>query len=156
MSLNYKGFLKTPIGIIEIRATEEKITMIQFVDCIDEKENLNIVIKNCISQLDEYFKGKRKEFDIPVEIRGTDFQLRVWQIVKSIPYGKTLSYKDIALMLGNKNYSRAVGNANNKNRLAIIIPCHRVIGNNNKLTGYSAGIEKKQWLLKFELNNSRN
>jgi len=148
--MSYNAFLNTPIGIIKIIANEEKIISLQFVNKIDEQENLNCVLKEVMSQLKEYFNGIRKNFNIPLEIRGTDFQIRVWNLVKCIPYGETLSYKDIALMLGNVNYSRAVGNANNKNKFPIIIPCHRVIGSSGKLIGYSSGIEKKEWLLRLE------
>ena len=148
--MSYNAFLNTPIGIIKIIASEEKIISLQFVNKIDEQENLNCVLKEVMSQLKEYFNGIRKNFNIPLEIRGTDFQIRVWNLVKCIPYGETLSYKDIALMLGNVNYSRAVGNANNKNKFPIIIPCHRVIGSSGKLIGYSSGIEKKEWLLRLE------
>ena len=100
--------------------------------------------------MQEYLNGKRKNFDIPIKLNGTQFQKRVWQALTSIPYGKIVTYKDIANLIGNKNAQRAVGMANNKNPIVIIIPCHRVIGANRNLTGYSGGLEVKKKLLKIE------
>lgn len=108
------------------------------------------LIKDCALQLKEYFEGKRKVFHIPVNPEGTDFQKKVWDALKSIPYGETRSYKEIAEKIGNKNASRAVGGANNKNPIGIIIPCHRVIGANGKLIGYAGGLELKKELLNLE------
>lgn len=151
----YNTFLESPIGILRIASFKDKINIIEFVDKKD-KEIINSLLNEAILQLKEYFNGERKEFNLPIEMRGTDFEIKVWEIIKKIPYGKKITYKDIALLIGGIKYSRAVGNACNKNRLAIIIPCHRVIGVNNKLVGYSSGIEKKKWLLDFELKNSIN
>jgi len=108
------------------------------------------LIKKTINQLDEYFSGKRKVFDIPINPQGTDFQIKVWEALQTIPYGKTNSYGEIAGMIGNQKASRAVGMANNRNPIAIIIPCHRVIGHSGNLTGYAGGLELKQQLLKLE------
>ena len=107
-------------------------------------------LKLCFTQLDEYFRGKRKVFSIPFQLHGTAFQKKVWHALLDIPYGLTKSYGDIAGKIGHKNAFRAVGNANNKNRIAIMIPCHRVIGMNGRLTGYAAGIWRKKWLLEHE------
>lgn len=147
--MNYKGFFNSPIGIIKITACEDKIDTLEFVD-YREDDKLNTILHKCLNQLEEYFKGTRKEFDLDLEIKGTPFQVKVWENVRKIPYGDTATYKDIALILGNRAYSRAVGNANNKNKIPIIIPCHRVIGVKNRIGGYSCGIEKKEWLLRFE------
>jgi methylated-DNA-[protein]-cysteine S-methyltransferase len=102
-------------------------------------------------QLDEYFTGELTEFDLPIQLRGTDFQQRVWEILKTIPYGITMSYGELAKLINQPNASRAVGLANGKNPVSIVVPCHRVIGTNGKLTGYGGGIERKQWLLNHEL-----
>ncbi len=102
------------------------------------------------TQLKEYLEGRRKAFDIKYEVSGTEFQKKVWNEIARIPYGKTLSYKEIALRIGNENAQRAVGNASNKNKLVLIIPCHRVVGSNGKLTGYAAGLDIKKRLLDLE------
>ena len=103
-----------------------------------------------VSQLNEYFAGTRKSFDLPLKFDGTEFQNRVWRELQNIPYGKTISYKELAEKTGNIKACRAVGMANNKNPLPIIIPCHRVVGSNGKLTGYAGGLEVKKFLLELE------
>ena len=141
------------IGDIFISADENFLLSVQFVNhnFIENKENK--IIRQTIKQFDEYFRGKRKKFELPLNPKGTEFQKKVWLQLMNIPYGKTATYKDIATEIGNTNASRAVGNANNKNPIAIIIPCHRVIGSNNKLTGYAGGLDKKEKLLNLEKNN---
>lgn len=141
------------IGDIFISADENFLLSVKFVNhnFIENKENK--IIRQTIKQLDEYFRGKRKKFELPLNPKGTEFQKKVWLQLMNIPYGKTATYKDIATLIGNTNASRAVGNANNKNPIAIIIPCHRVIGSNNKLTGYAGGLDKKEKLLNLEKNN---
>lgn len=104
-------------------------------------------------QLQEYFFGKRKTFDLPLAIEGTEFQIKVWKALSEIPYGTTCSYKDIAIKIGNCKASRAVGMANNKNPIPIIVPCHRVIGASGKLVGYAGGLNIKQKLLNVENAN---
>lgn len=111
------------------------------------------LIKKAYDQLDEYFKGIRKSFDLPLAPKGTEFQKKVWNALLKIPYGSTCSYKDIAVMIGNEKACRAVGGANNKNPIFIIIPCHRVIGTNGSLVGYGAGLDLKKRLLDLEQNN---
>jgi methylated-DNA-[protein]-cysteine S-methyltransferase len=108
------------------------------------------LIKKTANQLDEYFSKKRKKFDIPIELDGTDFQKKVWEALQNIPYGETRSYGEIASVTGNSKASRAVGMANNRNPIAIIVPCHRVIGHDGSLTGYAGGLELKQALLDLE------
>lgn len=141
------------IGDIFISADENFLLSVKFVNhnFIENKENK--IIRQTKKQLDEYFRGKRKKFELPLNPKGTEFQKKVWLQLMNIPYGKTATYKDIATLIGNTNASRAVGNANNKNPIAIIIPCHRVIGSNNKLTGYAGGLDKKEKLLNLEKNN---
>jgi methylated-DNA-[protein]-cysteine S-methyltransferase len=108
------------------------------------------VIKQAVNELQEYFEGRRREFTVPLHPQGTDFQLRVWQVLRTIPYGKTWSYKQVATAAGNPKASRAVGMANNRNPIAIIIPCHRVIGANGRLVGYAGGLDVKEKLLEIE------
>ena len=111
------------------------------------------LIKETKKQLDEYFAGKRKEFDIPTRLEGTEFQKRVWEELRKIPYGKTVTYKDIAEAVGCQKGFRAVGLANNRNPISIIYPCHRVIGSNGSLTGYGGGLDVKEKLLELERGN---
>lgn len=141
------------IGDIFISADENFLLSVQFVNHNFIENQENKIIRQTIKQLDEYFRGKRKKFELPLNPKGTEFQKKVWLQLMNIPYGKTATYKDIATLIGNSNASRAVGNANNKNPIAIIIPCHRVIGSNNKLTGYAGGLDKKEKLLNLEKNN---
>lgn len=111
------------------------------------------LIKETKRQLDEYFAGKRKEFDIPTRLEGTEFQKSVWEELRKIPYGKTVTYKDIAEAVGCAKGFRAVGLANNRNPISIIYPCHRVIGSNGSLTGYGGGLDVKEKLLELERGN---
>jgi methylated-DNA-[protein]-cysteine S-methyltransferase len=108
------------------------------------------LIKKAARQFGEYFKGKRKSFKLPLTMQGTDFQMKVWNTLKKIPYGKTISYGELAAMIGNPKASRAVGMANHNNPIAIIVPCHRVIGHDGSLTGYGGGLELKRQLLELE------
>jgi methylated-DNA-[protein]-cysteine S-methyltransferase len=101
-------------------------------------------------QLSEYFRGERQRFDVPLKLSGTDFQRRVWQELARIPYGVTISYAELAKRIGSPSASRAVGSANGRNPISILVPCHRVIGASGKLTGYAGGIDKKEWLLAWE------
>jgi methylated-DNA-[protein]-cysteine S-methyltransferase len=117
-------------------------------DEFQEKETP--MIKKAANQLDEYFNKKRKKFDIPINLDGTDFQKKVWNALLNIPYGETRSYGAIAAVTGNPKASRAVGMANNRNPIPIIVPCHRVIGHDGSLTGYAGGLELKQALLELE------
>lgn len=146
-------YYDTKIGRLEIEENGEAITKIDFArkeikESIDKKETL--LLKEAIKQLNEYFEGKRNLFDLPLAPEGTDFQRKVWNALKEIPFGETRSYGEIAKVIGNEKASRAVGMANNKNPIMIVIPCHRVIGANGKLVGYAGGIEVKEKLLKLE------
>ncbi len=151
----YKAYYKSDIGQVEICGNEEEILTLNFVDetkLYDTEKILPVVILQCLNQIDEYFKGERKDFELQLKADGTEFQKTVWNELKKIPYGKTLSYKEVAERSGRQKAVRAVGNANNKNKIAIIIPCHRVIGSNKKLTGYAGGLWRKEWLLNHERN----
>ncbi len=141
----------SPVGIIEIVGTENLITHLLFVDENPSVSNqIPAIFNDMKSQLDEYFAGQRKKFDIPVLLQGTSFQECVWQELLKIPYGACVSYGEIAQRIGRRNAVRAVGQANHLNKLPIIIPCHRVIGKNLKLVGYAGGIWRKEWLLAHE------
>ncbi|MBN2088834.1 methylated-DNA--[protein]-cysteine S-methyltransferase [candidate division KSB1 bacterium] len=142
---------QSPIGIIEILGTENAITHLLFVnESPSTSKSIPMVLNWMKSQLDEYFAGQRKKFDIPILTQGTSFQERVWQELLNIPYGVCVSYGEIAQRIGHKNATRAVGYANHLNKLPIIIPCHRVIGKNKKPVGYAGGIWRKEWLLAHE------
>ena len=119
-----------------------------------EEKNTDL-IKKTVGELDEYFMGERREFTIKINPKGTDFQKRVWKELLKIGYGEVKSYKDIATSLGNPKASRAVGSANNKNPLAIIIPCHRVVGSDGSLVGYAGGLKMKEDLLRLEEENKK-
>ncbi len=108
------------------------------------------VLDAAVAQLEEYFAGERTEFDVPIEPSGTPFQLEAWRALRAIPYGETISYGEQAVRLGDKNKSRAVGAANGKNPIPIIVPCHRVVGSNGHLTGFAGGLDTKAWLLDHE------
>ncbi|GIN84867.1 methylated-DNA--protein-cysteine methyltransferase [Heyndrickxia sporothermodurans] len=154
MKKQYKLDYDSPIGVIEIVGTEEAIYSILFSEREElkytEQKNIPEVLKQCYIQLNQYFKGNRCEFSIPFKIEGTEFQKNVWMALTKIKYAETCSYKDIAISINNEKAIRAVGSANGKNKLSIIIPCHRVIGANGTLTGYAGGLHRKEWLLQHE------
>lgn len=147
------SIMKTPIGNIEITEDNGKIISIKKT----EKNIIstdNKILLQAEKELEEYFDGKRKKFTLPLDLRGTDFQLRVWNVLREIPYGETRSYKEVALAAGNEKASRAVGMANNKNPILIVVPCHRVIGSNGAMTGFACGLDVKKKLLELEKKNS--
>ena len=154
-----KGSLHTPIGVIEIIGTHIEIVSVKFTDenGISIVSDAGSAVLNCIQQLKEYFAGERKKFDIVIKQPGTAFQQNVWNELQKIPFGKTKSYLELSKMLNNPKAIRAVGNANGKNNVAIIVPCHRIIGNNGTLVGYAGGLWRKRWLLEHEqrLNNGK-
>ena len=160
--MNYIKSIKTPIGIITIKEKNNKIIELQLnsnlVQPIKENEQIKEtpLLIEAEKQLTEYFNKTRTKFDLPLAPQGTDFMKRVWKELIKIPYGETRTYKQIAQKIGNEKASRAVGMANNKNPIPIIIPCHRVIGANNKLVGYALGLDKKEFLLNLEKNNNKN
>ncbi len=148
----YRTFYDSKVGLLEIEGTENAITKVNFSDKkkIKPDKNLPPVLKECQKQLDEYFNGKRQNFFLKLQLEGTDFQKRVWEQLQKIPFGETASYKDIAVAVGNEKAVRAVGAANGKNNIAIIIPCHRVIGADGDLVGFGGGLWRKVWLLNHE------
>ena len=150
MTKNFYGYYSSPIGILEIITSKDAVISAMFVEEVKENKETPKILKKALTQFHEYFEGTRKEFDLKFEIKGTDFQKQVWRALMEIPYGSILSYKDVAVRIGNEKATRAVGNANSKNIISIIIPCHRVIGANKSLTGYAGGLVRKQWLLEHE------
>jgi methylated-DNA-[protein]-cysteine S-methyltransferase len=158
MAMNFFKTMNSPVGVLTLIASNNGLSAVLWEeDCMDrvgvkaEVNDLNnqILIQTEIEIL-EYFEGKRRIFSIPLDLRGTDFQLKVWSELKKIPYGKTISYLELAKRIGNDKASRAVGGANGKNPVSIIVPCHRVIGSNGKLTGFAGGVDIKEKLLNFE------
>lgn len=149
------AFIDTKIGKLAIEENGRAITDVYIVnEEIEENDSILLketdLLKEASKQIKEYFEGKRQNFDLLLEPKGTDFQQKVWNALKEIPYGETKSYGEIAKMIGNEKAARAVGAANNKNPIMIIIPCHRVIGANGKLVGYSEGLDIKETLLNLE------
>ena len=149
---NYSTTYRTDLGLIKITASDKGLTGLLF----DAKFDINLlsvdhpVLSEALKQLEEYFNGNRKDFTLPLDIQGTEFQIQVWEAVTKIGYGRTATYLDIARSIQNVKAVRAVGLANGKNPTPIIIPCHRIIGSNGKLIGYGGGLWRKEWLLKHE------
>jgi methylated-DNA-[protein]-cysteine S-methyltransferase len=149
---DYFLFYKSPLGWLKIHSDGVCLKSIIFVENEEDVENSmpRGILKKTVEQLTEYFQGKRQSFDLEIEPEGTSFQKKVWQSLQTVGFGQTKNYNDIAKELGSTRYCRAVGLANGKNPLPIIIPCHRIIGTNGKLVGYSGGLAKKKWLLLHE------
>jgi len=143
--------IKSPLGYTKIVGNENGIASISVLDS-EEKETEIIpeALQDCVLQLREYFEGKRTAFCLKLNPDGTGFQKQVWKELQNIPYGKTISYLDLSKKLRDVKAIRAVANANGKNPLWIVVPCHRVIGSNGNLTGYAGGLHRKQWLLEHE------
>ena len=153
-------YYHSPVGLIKIGIREGFVNEIMFIDQVDEislneKEEPKTAIdeavfKDCSVQFDEYFSGKRMVFELPLQQTGTPFQQSVWNELMKIPFGKTVSYFQLSQRIGNVKSIRAVGTANGRNNLSIVVPCHRVIGADGSLTGYAGGLWRKQWLLEHE------
>jgi len=143
--------INSPLGHIEIVGDSKGIKSIVILDSeAEETSNIPFVLSDCVNQLQEYFEGKRKDFYLTLNPQGTSFQKRVWNALRQIPYGKTISYMELSLSIGHTKAIRAVANANSKNPLWIVVPCHRVIGKDGSLTGYAGGLYRKQWLINHE------
>ncbi len=145
----FTDHLKVGNFYLEFRASDSGLKSVSLKEELELRKP-NSITDNFKIELSEYFSGRQKEFKTPVDIEGTTFQKQVWQSLRDIPYGETKSYKEIALRVGGENYARAVGMANNKNPLPIIIPCHRVVGSNGSLVGYALGLELKRKLIELE------
>ncbi|GGX71520.1 methylated-DNA--[protein]-cysteine S-methyltransferase [Saccharospirillum salsuginis] len=150
MSTLAYSHLDTPLGWVRIEADDQAITAIGFVEATDESHPENDLTRLAADQLAAYFKRDRTEFDLPLAPKGTDFQRAAWQALRKIPYGETRYYAQQADLIGRPSAIRAIGAANGANPIAIVVPCHRVIGKNGSLTGYAGGLDKKEWLLAFE------
>lgn len=154
MSDTYHTYYHSPVGLLKISGTEDYISEVTFHDTSQKaegrKKNLPPMMINCVEQLIQYFNGQRRQFELPLDQPGTDFQQGVWNELVQIPFGKTISYLELARRIGDTKATRAVANANGKNNIAIIVPCHRVIGSNKELVGYAGGLWRKKWLLEHE------
>lgn len=147
----YRTNYESSLGCIEISGTREGVLSIDIQDGPCESfAPIPDCLKDCVQQIHEYFQGTRKEFSLDLVFQGTDFQVKVWKALTKIPFGETASYKDIAKAIGNIKGVRAVGNANGKNKIPIVVPCHRVIGSTGNLVGFASGLWRKQWLLNHE------
>ena len=143
-------FITTPLGIAKIIGDEHGISEISILKEGELTIKIPQVLQECVTQLQQYFHGKRTQFDFKINPKGTDFQQKVWQELLNIPFGKTISYLDLSKKLGDPKAIRAAATANGKNPLWIVIPCHRVIGTDGSLTGYAGGLWRKKWLLEHE------
>ncbi|CAM5796243.1 MULTISPECIES: methylated-DNA--[protein]-cysteine S-methyltransferase [Brevibacillus] len=154
MSKLYKLDYDSPIGVLELISSDDSVLSIMFREGGEPRyaasDDTSQVLKDCYRQMEEYFQGKRREFTFPYTLDGTGFQKTVWEALTRIPYAQTVAYKDIAADIGNEKAIRAVGHANSKNTISIVVPCHRVIGSDRKLTGYAGGIWRKEWLIQHE------
>ena len=144
------GYYRSPMGDVMVTSHEDRITSVNFVTTDGPETAMTPVIEQCITELEEYFLRGRKFFNVDVQPSGSAFQNKVWNELLTIPYGKTISYLELAIRIGDINSIRAVGLANGQNPIAILIPCHRVIGKNGHLVGYGGGVDKKLWLLQHE------
>lgn len=153
----YFKTINSPIGVLRLTSDERHLKSIDFdADFMEDGADIPEILVTAENQLEEYFSGSRQLFDLSIDPDGSEFQHRVWTEVAAVSFGNTKSYGQIAQLLESENFSRAVGMANGKNPIPIIIPCHRIIGNNGKLTGYAGGLERKKWLLLHERQCSGN
>ena len=147
----YTAYYASPVGQLKILCSDEHLQELLFVnEDVAAENDASPLLSQCIQQLDEYFSGRRRAFELPLQQSGTAFQQKVWNLLLQIPFGKTISYNTLSKQYGDVKAIRAVESANGKNNLAIIVPCHRVIGSNQSLTGYAGGLWRKRWLLEHE------
>ncbi len=148
----FVGFMESPLGRIRVSASGKGITEVHILRGTEESGEScpSPLVQDCLDQLEEYFRGERTRFDVALDLVGTPFRMSVWQALLRIPFGQTLSYGELARDIGNAKASRAVGGANHHNPVAVIVPCHRVIGADGSFVGYGGGQEKKVWLLEHE------
>ena len=156
MSHPFTTYYQSPVGLLKIAGTDQYVSEVKFMDEPETvspaagNENLPPMAIQAVEQLIEYFHGNRRFFELPISQEGTPFQQKVWAELMSIPFGKTISYLELSRRLGDPKVIRAAAAANGKNNVAIIVPCHRVIGSNNQLVGYAGGLPRKKWLLQHE------
>ena len=148
-------YIKTPLGIAKIMGDENGISVISVLDDGSISAIIPDFLKESVSQLNDYFEGKRKDFNFKLNPSGSEFQQKVWKGLLEIPFGKTMSYLELSKKLGDVKAIRAVASANGKNPLWIVVPCHRVIGTDGSLTGYASGLWRKKWLLEQENPNTQ-
>ena len=154
--MNYFTHYQSPVGRLTLQANDQGLLGAWFdvhttaPDVFGTASDDHPILQQAVQEFDEYFAGKRQQFDVPTDAQGTVFQKQVWSMLQTIPFGETWSYQDLAIAIDNPKAVRAVGLANGKNPISIIVPCHRVIGKNGKLTGYAGGVDKKQKLLALE------
>jgi methylated-DNA-[protein]-cysteine S-methyltransferase len=162
MSETSVAYYESPIGLLEVRGGERGVSAVTFVDARASRTTrgagggkgpLPAALADCLTQLDQYFRGRRRTFSVKLDLGGTAFQNKVWRALRAVRFGKTASYKDIARNVGNPAATRAVGGANHRNPVSIIVPCHRVVGSDGRLTGYGGGLWRKDWLLRHEGND---
>ena len=139
------------LGYLKIQCTHSKVVLIHFTNELGPEDDDTELLQECIAQLDEYFSGKRKDFALPLGQSGSAFQITVWEHLLKIPFGKTISYLRLSKQIGDVKAIRAIAAANGKNNLAIVVPCHRVIGSDATLVGYAGGLWRKKWLLEHEM-----
>ncbi len=155
MAETFITYYQSPVGLLRIGGTDDFVSEITFHDTSQKvpakTKQLPPLIIQCVEQLIQYFNGQRRQFELPLNQPGTPFQQEVWNELTAIPFGKTISYLDLARRIGDSKATRAVANANGKNNIAIIVPCHRVIGSNKELVGYAGGLWRKKWLLEHEM-----
>ena len=144
------AYLKSIIGNLKISGSKNGIREVEFTDEFENIFPTEPVLLDCVKELEEYFSGKRKDFSVQLDLHGTPFQEKIWNELLKIPFGKTISYLELAMRHGDVKAIRAVGLANAKNPVAIIVPCHRVIGASGDMVGYAGGIQRKKWLLELE------
>jgi methylated-DNA-[protein]-cysteine S-methyltransferase len=152
-----RGRLTSPIGTIEVTVNEAAAVLsVSFVDePVSESDQTDDACSRALRQLEDYFRGERRRFELALEPDGTEFEHKVWNEVRRIPFGATDTYGEIARRLGDRDAARAVGHANARNPIAIIVPCHRIIGADGDLTGYAGGLDRKKWLLDMESGQGR-
>ena len=150
--MSNKLHYKSTIGVLEIKLENDFILGLKVVESCDNVSEVTGYFAQVAKQLDEYFAGKRTKFELKISPKGTEFQKKVWAELLKIPYSKTKSYQEIAEAIGKSSAQRAVGSACNKNPILLIIPCHRVVSKNGKLTGFACGVDRKEQLLKLEAN----
>ena len=144
------AFIPSPLGTTKVVGDENGVSVISILQEGELSKKIPKELKEVVTQLNEYFEGKRQNFDFKINPKGTDFQQKVWQELLNIPFGKTMSYLELSKKLGDVKAIRAVASANGKNPLWIVVPCHRVIGTDGSLTGYAGGLWRKKWLLEHE------
>lgn len=154
--MQYQTSYQSPVGVLILKSDGEAITEIHFSETDIQEKNSCPALNQCCGRLDDYFSGKDLAMDILLKPEGTAFQQKVWAELLRIPFGETITYHELAVRLGDPKVIRAAGTANGRNPIAILIPCHRVIGVGNKLVGYAGGIWRKKWLLEHEIKNNNN